>query len=100
MDFRCFRQLREDVAEVLVRLKFIGFRRFNQTVKIGACFCPRYRSAKEPILAANNKGPDCIFRRVVVDSQEAIFGVNREFAPVFIQVRHGFAEQAFWQGVV
>ena len=72
----------------------MSFGRFDQAVQIGTGDDTVDRLRKDPVFAADDKGPDRILRPVVVDGAMTIVNITDEPRPLMVQVTHRLTQLA------
>lgn len=78
--------IREDLAQVPIGLQAIGLSGFNKTAQVGAGLDAIDAGGEEPALASHHKRSNGIFRRVVVNTEPTVLGVDGELVPVLVQI--------------
>ena len=72
--------------EIYIRFQTTGLGYPDQQVQMGA---PLHQYTEEPVLASNDKRPDCVFSQVVVDVQSSNVQITDQLVPLVVKVAHG-----------
>ena len=82
------------MAEITVGLAVIGLGGLDQAINQGAGLGALGRACEQPVLAAKDKGPDSVFRPVVVRGDDGVLEVNQQTAPLIEGVEDRLAQQS------
>ncbi len=81
-------QLFQEISQVSVWPKVVGFGCFNQTVDQGADLGSFGSVGEEPVLPADHKGADRVFGCVVIRCHFAMIQINKQAIPLLQGVMH------------
>ena len=84
----------DDVGEPRLWLNAVHASGANQRIERGSANAARIRSAEEPVLSAQSRRADFVFRSIIRDLEPAIVEVARERVPSPAGIADGFGEIA------
>ena len=92
------RRISQNPKQILVRIKVISLRRFNQAVDHGAGLCTTRCIGKQSVLPAHHKGLNAALGTVVAQLQTAILQIPCQVWPLLQQIVNGPAQRGFRRG--